>query len=118
VLAPFALRSLMRLVRRAPVPARAVSHDRATLAWRKVERALARRGFARLAHETPLEFALRVRRASPTPAWTGELDALVQDYYSACFDPQAQDAADRFPEAARDFLKRMAERTRLEPARG
>jgi hypothetical protein len=117
VLLPFALRTLLRRLRRMPAPARAVSQDRAALAWRRVEKALARRGFPRAATETPREFALRVARTAQPPPWSGELASLVEEYYRACFDPQALQAAERFPATARDFLQGIAAPPRLAPAR-
>jgi hypothetical protein len=85
-----------------------------------VERALARRGFARRAAETPREFAVRVQTAAPPPEWTRELALLVEAYYRALFDPLEPAASgEAFVAAADGFLELLAApRPGLAAARG
>lgn len=100
---------------RARVPVRPAP---ATLAWRRVERALATRGFARQAHETPREWARRMQSLPGADPWSAELVELAREYYRSRFDPATGATSERFVVAIREFLRRLDQpRARLAPAR-
>jgi transglutaminase-like putative cysteine protease len=94
LVAPFAIRLLLRrLGGRSRTKAGPASP--ATLAWRSLEKRLAKRGLGPRPGETARAWAQRLHAESPSEPWRAKLLELAQAYYRVRFDPAATAHSER-----------------------
>jgi hypothetical protein len=94
LVAPFVIRLfLRRLGGRPRTQAGRVSP--AALAWRSLEKRLAKRGLGPRPGETALAWARRLQAESPSEPWRAKLIELAQAYYRVRFDPAATAHSER-----------------------